>query len=311
MTTSENVYIAYGTSFGSSSTGVKTGISWFTEAICDELLSPNIDVDSLFTRVRQNIVTKHHVQIPASVNSLLENISLHSTVGYDPSDKEIYDFVEKYGDEYNEKYGYFRGKNMVFIDAAQYFGISFLDALWKYQKVSDKIATDKKIAVPILSEAESKIVSFSCKVEHNPAFFCDQYHTWYYNGRPIRMGEIPPLPPSMQAKLPEIGKEICLSFVPVKEDQTIFITTNLPDGCRIYIGDNTRDYTKEYIVSGGRITIEMASDINNISIRDSGVFTTDEDTKKLLGEKNRNLTGDHIKHHPIYGNIINYSFDFR
>ena len=29
----------------------------------------------------------------------------------DLSDKQIYDFVEKYGDEYDEKYGYFRGEN--------------------------------------------------------------------------------------------------------------------------------------------------------------------------------------------------------
>lgn len=310
MTTAENVYIAYGTSFGCSSTGIKTGISWFTEAICDEILSPDIDVDTLFTHVRQNVVTKHHVQIPASVNALLENISLHSTVGYDISDQAIYDFVEKYGDEYNERYGYFRGENMVFIDAALYFDISFLDALWRYQKVSNKIATDMKIAAPILSEAESKIVSFLCKVEHNPAFFCDEYHTWYYNGRQIRMGEIPQLPPSMQAKLPEPGKEICLSFVPQKENDTIYIATNLPEGCKIFIGDNIRNYAREYAVVGGRITIENAFEIQSIYIRDAVVFTSDKDTRKLLGEKSRNLTGVHIKHHPIHGNIINCSFDF-
>lgn len=310
MTTAENVYIAYGTSFGSSSIGVKNGISWFTEAICDEILSTDIDVDTLFTRVRQNIVTKHHVQIPASVNALLDNVFLHSTTEYNLSDKEVYDFVEKHGDKYDEKYGYFRGENMVFIDASQYFDISFLDALWRYQKVSDKFASNMKINVPILSEAESKMVSFLCKVEHNPAFFCDEYHTWHYHGRQIRMGEIPPLPPSMQLKLPEPGKEICLSLVSKKEDDTIYITTNLPDGCRVLISDNIRNYTREFLVSDGCITIEEAHDIDNISIQNSGVFTSDDDTKKLLGEKNRNLTGEYIKYHPIYGNIINYYFEF-
>lgn len=310
MTTAENVYIAYGTTFGDSSIGVKNGISWFTEAICDEILSPDIDVDTLFTRVRQNIVSKHHVQIPASVNSLLDNVFLHSTTGYNLSDKELYDFVEKHGDEYDEKYGYFRGENMVFIDASQYFDISFLDALWSYQKVSDKLATNMKINAPILSEAESKIVSFLCKVEQNPSFFCDEYHTWYYNGRQIRMGEIPPLPPSMQLKLPEPGKEIYLSLVPKKEDDTIYITTNLPDGCRIFISDNIRNYTREFLVADGCITIEQAHDINNIYIRNSNVFTSDDNTKKLLGENNRNLTGEYIKYHPIYGNIINYYFEF-
>lgn len=311
MTTAENVYIAYGTSFGSSSTGIKTGISWFTEAICDEILTPDIDVDTLFTRVRQNIVSRHHVQIPASVNALLENVSLHSTVGYSSSDKEIYDFVEKHGDEYNEKYGYFRGENMVFIDASQFFDISFLDALWQYQKVNDKIAKDMGITVPVLSEAESKIVSFLCKTELDPAFFCDEYHTWHYNGRQIRMGEIPPLPPSMQAKLPEPGKEICLSFVSRKENDIIYIVTNLPEGCKVFIGDNVRKHARDFAVVGGQITIENAIEIKNICIRDAVIFTSDEDTRKLLGEKNRNLTGVHIKHHPIHGNIINYSFEFQ
>ena len=311
MTTGENVYIAYGTSFGTSSIGINNGISWFTEAICDEILSPNIDVDTLFTRVRQNIVTKHYVQIPTSVNALLENVSLHSATSYDLLDKQIYDFVEKYGNEYDERYGYFRGENMVFIDAAQFFDISFLDALWRYQKVSNKVALDKGISVPILTESESKLISFLCKVEHNPSFVCDEYHTWHYNGRQIRMGEIPPIPPSMQTKLPEVGKEICLYFAPKKEDQTIYIATNLPDGCKIYIGDNTSDYTKEYIVSGGCITINMASNIKNISIRNSSIISSDELTKELLGENNRNLTGGYIKHHPIYGNIVNYSFDFQ
>lgn len=310
MTTAENVYIAYGTSFNNPSIGLNNNISWFTESICDEILSPDIDVDTLFTRVRQNIVTKHQVQVPASVNALLENITLHSSVEYDLSDKQIYDFIEKYGDEYNEKHGYFRGENMVFIDAAQYFNISFLDALWSYQKVSDKVATDMGISTPTLSEAESKLVSFICKTEHNPAFFCDEFHTWYYNGRQIRMGEIPPLPPSMQPKPPELGKEIFLLLTPVKNNDIIHITTNLPNGCKIFIGDNSRNFVKEYIVTNGCLTIESAFEISSIYINNSRVFTNDENIEKLLGEKSRNLTGEHIKYHPIYGNVINYYFDF-
>ena len=61
MTSAENVYIAYGTMFQDGSTGVNNGLSWFTEAICDEILAPNIDVDTLFTRVRQNIFTKFYI----------------------------------------------------------------------------------------------------------------------------------------------------------------------------------------------------------------------------------------------------------
>lgn len=87
MTSAENVYIAYGTMFQDGSTGVNNGLSWFTEAICDEILAPNIDVDTLFTRVRQNIFTKHYIQIPPSVNALLDKVILHSELSYDDEDK--------------------------------------------------------------------------------------------------------------------------------------------------------------------------------------------------------------------------------
>lgn len=52
-------------------------MSPFTQAICDEILKPNIDVDELFTRVRRNVYSKYQIQIPASVNALLNRIVLH------------------------------------------------------------------------------------------------------------------------------------------------------------------------------------------------------------------------------------------
>lgn len=130
ITAAEDVYIAYGTQFQHPSIGIDNRMSPFTEAICDEILSPNIDIDELFTRVRRNVYSKYKMQIPASVNALLNKVILHKELSYTDSDEAVYKFVKKYGDDYNNKYGYFHGDDLIFIDAAQYFNIGFLDAVW-------------------------------------------------------------------------------------------------------------------------------------------------------------------------------------
>lgn len=309
MTTSENVYIAYATMFEQLSKGPKNSVSWFTEAICDEILTPDIDLDTMFTRVRQNIITKHKIQIPSSVNTLMGTIVLNPQLTYDDDDEKVHDFVEKYGDQYNEKYGYFQGDDLIFIDAAQYFGIGLLDAIWKFRKVDNKIYTDRGVKLPQLSEAESKMVTFLGFSRGKRYFYCDEFHTWYYNGRQIRMGEIPPLPASMQQKMPEQGKEISVEFQAYKDGDRIIIETNLPDGCSFLLRCNTVKHSLSVTVSGGVIQIDSAGEVEQIII-DEAVVGAGGNTKLILGEKNRNLVGEVVKYHPIHGNVISCVFNF-
>ena len=306
MTWSENVYIAYGTMFKSASIATN-GLSWFTEAICDEILTPNIDVDGLFTQVRKNIYTKYGAQLPVSVNGLLERIVLHTELDYDDKDKALYDFIENRGDAYNAEYGYFQGENLVFIDAAQYFDIGLLDAYWKYSKVQNKLAKEKGIEMPLLSEAEDKIITFLGFAKSSKRFSFDISHTWYYNGRLIRMGEIPPLPPSMQRQLPDQGKELNLIIKARREADSIIIETNLPDSCEIYVWDDISKVSKRYIVTHGKIVMDNANAIKKVEI-ESGVFASTMTEKVIIGEKCRNLVGDIIKYHPLYGNQIKCTF---
>lgn len=308
MTSAENVYIAYGTMFQSTSIATN-GLSWFTEAICDEILTQNIDVDTLFTRVRQNIFSKHYVQIPPSVNALLEKVVLHSELNYDVDDKKVYDFIQKYGDEYTDKYGYFHGDDLIFIDAAQYFDIGLLDAIWKFRKVDNKIFKDRGVEVPELTEAEEKLVSFLGFTLSQKFFTCDDSYTWYYNGRQIRMGEIPTLPPSMQRKLPEQGKELYVNFNIKREGRNIIIETNLPNQSEIFVQDNKSNFSQRVVVTGGKITITDADKIVRVKI-DSGVFTSDRTVQQILGDKCRNLVGEHVKYHPIHGNQLTYLYEF-
>lgn len=309
MVSAENVYIAYSSCFNESSVSVSNSLSWFTEAICDEILSPNIDVDELFTRVRQNVVTKHGRQLPSSVNSLLEKIYLNSISSYNLTDKQVYDFVENNADEYNKKHGYFQGEELVFIDTAQYFNIGLLDAYWFYTKVKNSLSEEKGIKMPILTEDEYKIVKFSTLIEHSNRFSVDNWYTWYYNNRQIRMGEIPPLPCSMQFRPPELSKDLIVNFNAKKESEQITIFTNLPDDCQIFITDNEKNFSKLYTVSSGKIVIQNAQNITALDI-DSSVFTNDADTKIIFGEKQRNLTGPFVKYHPIHGNRISCHLEF-
>ena len=85
---------------------------------------------------------------------------MREKLSYDDTDKQVYDFIQRYGDEYTDKYGYFQGDDLIFIDAAQYFDIGLLDAIWKFRKVDNKIYKDKGVNVPELPEAETKLVSF-------------------------------------------------------------------------------------------------------------------------------------------------------
>jgi len=293
--------------FGDVSACGNNAVSWFTEAICDEILTPNIDVDTLFTRVRNNIVRNHRVQVPASVNALLDKVVLSTELAYEDFDKQVHSFIKKYADEYLEKYGYYHGDDMIFIDAAQYFNISVLDAIWKFKKVDNKIYRDKGVPVPELNEEESKLVSFLGLKKNEKFFKCDFLsHTWYYDNRQIRMGEIPPLPASMQPLLPEQGKEIQICISVEKIRNNIVLSINLPDGCELFIWNNKIHCSERFEIIDKQIIIPNADEISKITI-DSIVKASSDANKKILGSKCRNLTGDYIEHHPIYGNKVVYN----
>lgn len=123
------------------------------------------------------------------------------------------------------------------------------------------------------------------------------------------MGEIPPLPPSMQQELPEQGKELCVEFEARKENNSIVIQTNLPENCDIFVWDSKSKFSKKLRVLNGMIIINDAMDISKIII-DSGIFADDATVLKDIGDKCKNLIGKFVKYHPIHGNQICATFEF-
>lgn len=248
---------------------------------------------------------------------------LHSELNYSNTEKQVYDFIEKYGDEYTDKYGYFQGDDLIFIDAAQYFNIGLLDAIWMFKKIYNKIYKDKGVNLPELSEKEAKLVSFLGFLRGKKFFACDESHTWYYNGRQIRMGEIPPLPPSMQQKLPERGKEIEIEggVTCNVDNNKLFFTllSNIPDETPLIStlrGDNYCAQSKSVVankeaVFGGFSSRNeiLADGIYELEITCPIYNVMPEPVKFIFGENNRNLIGKYVEHNPIAGNTIKMIFN--
>ncbi len=180
MVAPQDTYIAYATQFGDCS-GCTPAISYFTEALCDNILTPNISVDRLFTDVRATLYLKHGRQISNSVNGFMSDISLNEQADHDKVGNLVLQFVDHYGDMYVDKYGPFAGDDLVFIDAAQYCGISVLDAIYKFQKLD----AERCHVTDSLSESHKKLIAFWGMLGNGLAQ--DEFYTWKYRGRPIRL----------------------------------------------------------------------------------------------------------------------------
>ena len=303
MVAPQDTYIAYATQFGDCS-GCTPSISYFTEALCDNILTPNISVDRLFTDVRAALYLKHGRQISNSVNGFMSDISLNEQADHDKVGNLVLQFVDHYGDMYVDKYGPFAGDDLVFIDAAQYCGISVLDAIYKFQKLD----AERCHVTDSLSESHKKLIAFWGMLGNG--LEQDEFYTWKYRGRPIRLGEIPPLPLDMQKPMPDAGKEIEVDFkLDIKHDG-IYISTNLPDNYQLFGKINGRYSFNNIVVKSGNAQIPLSDKISEVYAVDlySVVPTVSGVDSSIIGEKARNLVGQYVKFSPISGNSIEFHY---
>lgn len=92
----------------------------------------------------------------------MREVFLNEQVAIDDIGESILRFVDRYGDMYNDKYGVLAGDDLIFIDAAQYYGISVLDAIYKFEKLDEERwhVTDN------LSENHKKLIAFWNMLSH-------------------------------------------------------------------------------------------------------------------------------------------------
>lgn len=303
MVAPQNTYIAYATQFGDYS-GCTAQVSYFTEALCENILTPNISIDQLFTNVRASLYLKHGKQISNSVNGLMSYVTLNEQVETDDVGQLVLQFVDKYGDMYIDKYGFFAGDDLVFIDAAQYCDISVLDAIYKYLKLD----AERCHVIRGLSESHEKLIAFWGMLSHG--LKQDEFYTWQYRGRPIRLGEIPPLPLDMQKPMPDTGKEIIVDIKLEIRDDGIYILTNLPDKYQFYGKINDKISVRNIVVKDGSAKILLSDNTIDVQSVDLySVLTTVSGVDiSIVGDRCRNLIGQYVKFNPINGNSIEFHY---
>lgn len=304
MLAPQNTYIAYATQFDDYSICTPQ-ISYFTEALCNNILEPNISIDQLFTNVRAALYLKYSKQISNSVNGFMSNVSLNEQNLLDDVGKKVVKFVDQYGDMYIDKFGCFAGDDLVFIDAAQYCNISVLDAIYKFLKLD----AERCGITSNLSESHEKLIAFWGMLGHG--LEQDEFYTWQYRGRPVRLGEIPPLPLDMQKPMPDKGSEIEVNFTVDIGSDKIELQTNLPDNFILYGKINKKVQFNKVEVKDGMAIIPLLSfseEVNSIDVY-SVLPTVTEVDISIVGERCRNLIGKYVKFNPISGNTIEFHYE--
>lgn len=298
-----NVYIAFATQFNETASYVPNGFSFFTKVLCDNILTPNISIDELFQQVRNELYKSYGKQLSNTVNGLLKKIILNSIIKADNLDYEIYNFVETFGEKYNEKFGYFAGEIELFIDTSQKYDVSLLDVMYKYGKVSNKVYNTKS-----LEENESKWITFKYLISMG---LIESNYVWSYRGRKVRMGEIPPLPNSMQKLTPIIGKEIDVKINLEVQSNGILVKSNLPNGFILQANVDDLIFSRSEIVADGKCFFKFnRENINTgeyrISLSSPVVNVMAQINKYEVGVRGRNLCGPNISFDEIWGNSIEF-----
>ena len=301
MIAPQDTYIAYATQFGNYSTCTSQS-SYFTETLCESILEPNISIDQLFTNVRAALYLKYSRQISNSVNGLMSYVTLNEQATQDDVGLSVLQFVDKYGDMYVDRYGCFAGDDLVFIDAAQYCDISVLDAIYKYLKLD----AERCHVTRSLSESHEKLIAFWNMLKQG--LKQDEFYTWQYRGRPIRLGEIPPLPLDMQRPMPDEEKKIEVKLEVDVKSNNIQVHTNLPDNFQLFGKINGSIPFSNIVVKNGGAIIPFNSDTTEFKSLDaySVLATVTGVDLSVVGDRCRNLVGKYVKFNPINGNTIEF-----
>jgi hypothetical protein len=135
----------------------------------------------------------------------------------------------------------------------------------------------------------------------------DEFYTWQYRGRSIRLGEIPPLPLDMQKPMPDEEKKIKVKLKIDVKNNRIQIRTNLPDNFQLYGKINGSISFSNIVVKNGVAIIPFNSETTEFKSLDAySVATVTGVDLSIVGDRCRNLVGKYVKFNPINGNTIEF-----
>lgn len=310
--------ISYSTSPNSAAFDGTGSNGLFTEVLLHHVQIPGLKIEDVFKNVRIDVEKKSAgSQIPWEHSSLvgdfyfIEPRHIFSKTGISPQD--IYNYIEEEKKRNSIKLFDNRDEAEVFISASNQFNIPLIEIFRGYY-------ITKNNSYHNFSDAQLDVLAI---VRFVSLGFVEENYRWYFDGAPVRMGEILPLPPDMERMLPDKGRAIDVSIdIFGEQPDDKFIVSgicNLPNSLKLMISVKNRDYeywAQDSVIvtngifisqgftntgkklSPGEYLIEISSPIYSVQ---------PEETKDILGSRCRNLIGKNVEYSTIGGNMIKYA----
>jgi hypothetical protein len=314
----KGTFISYSTSPGSNARDGKRDNSLFTEALIHYLPSEGLKIEDVFKNVRFYVQeTTNGEQLPWELSALIGDfyfVEPRHSFSSEVTPQIIYDYAESIWDEYEKQNNSDKAEALVFIDVSKHFNIPILEVYRGYSIIQDKHNfnfSDAQLCV--LGLERLKGIGF--KEENN---------RWYYDGNPVRMGEILPLPPDLEFMVPEEG---CAIIVDIKvnesfEDEKLIFhgICNLPAGMLLMLSLKSTEnkyfaQDKVNVENGGVFISGFTNKGRKISIGEykleisSPIFSVQPNSiKPSLGNRCRNLSGRNVEFNIIGGNTIQFTY---
>lgn len=310
-------FISYSTSPGSIARDGNGNNSLFAEALMRFIPSEGEKIEDIFKKVRNHVQQESNgEQLPWDLTSLLgdfyfiEPRHIFSIAGITP--QIIFDYAESIWDDFEKQFNTDVAEALVFIAVSKHFNLPLLEVFRGYSIIQNK---------NYYSFSDSELCALGIE-RFRDIGFIEKNGRWYYEGTPIRMGEIFPLPPDMETLPPEDGQEIDVDItISVYFDGNSLIiqgTSNLSEGMLLMLSfrnletnyfaqDKVSISDNEFISHGFTNRNEKISAGNYILQLSSPIFSVQPDeVKPYLGNRCRNLIGKLIEFNVIGGNTINY-----
>lgn len=255
---------------------------------------------------------------------ILEEISLESKRGIfikpNEDDYQVYNYMMKNWDKYENKNSVNRAEALMFIDAAKFFSNSLLEINRSFTLVQNQSTKTNLSLNEIDALALKRLKDIGFVIDGNNCSF---------DGELIPLGDAYPLPKTMEILPPQAGKELDVYFeceVNNKDNKYIQIigTTNLPINTYLMIGLINRQIkyrasSKVQVLENGKFQSEVfkyGNDVASNAIPDGEyeieiivpiASVQSDNVKVALGQKGRNLIGSLVTCDDVTGKTIKFT----
>lgn len=231
------------------------------------------------------------------------------------NEKNVIKFMESIWSNLENEFGVDAAEARVFIETSKKFDIPIIEIARSYSNKQNK-----ETGI-ILSSNEIDTLNI---MRFKDIGFKEINGIWTFNDEKVNMGIPLPVPDSMKELPPESDKIINVD-IKIKHEKTkegfvkIIGNINLPNGTELMltlVGKDIKYRAQDKVIvnSSSFVSDEFSNSKNAIksgkyiiNISTPTVNVMEENVRKLLGEDGRNLYGEFVMFHPIFGKMVEYS----